>query len=33
VTLFRDDISLAVEEAMERDAGDDAILELVRRGF
>jgi apoptosis-inducing factor 3 len=33
VTLFRDDISLAVEAAMERTAGDDAILELVRRGF
>ncbi len=33
VTLFRDDISLAVEAAMERDAGDEAILELIRRGF
>ena len=33
VTLFRDDISLAVEAAMERNAGDDAILELIRRGF
>ena len=33
VTLFRDDISLAVEAAMESNAGDDAILELIRRGF
>ena len=33
VTLFRDDISLAVEAAMERNVGDDAILALVRRGF
>jgi apoptosis-inducing factor 3 len=33
VTLFRDDISLAVEAAMERNAVDDAILELIRHGF
>lgn len=33
VTLFRDDISLAVEAAMERNADDDAILELIRRAF
>jgi NADPH-dependent 2,4-dienoyl-CoA reductase/sulfur reductase-like enzyme len=33
VTLFRDDIGLAVEAAMERNAGDDEILDLVRRGF
>jgi len=33
VTLFRDDISLAVETAMERNAGDDAILDLVRGSF
>jgi apoptosis-inducing factor 3 len=33
VTLFRDDVSLAVEAAMERDAGDDEILNLVRRSF
>ncbi|HKR64016.1 MAG TPA: FAD-dependent oxidoreductase, partial [Thermoanaerobaculia bacterium] len=32
-TLFRDDISLAVEAAMEREAGDEEILEIVRRGF
>ena len=32
-TLFRDDISLAVEAAMERNAGDDASLDIVRRGF
>jgi apoptosis-inducing factor 3 len=32
-TLFRDDVSLAVEAAMERDAGDDEILEIVRRAF
>jgi apoptosis-inducing factor 3 len=33
VTLFRDDISLAVEEAMERGAGDEAILDLIRGRF
>lgn len=33
VTLFRDDISLAVEEAMERSASDAAIEELVRNAF
>ncbi|HEU5162573.1 MAG TPA: FAD-dependent oxidoreductase [Thermoanaerobaculia bacterium] len=33
VTLFRDDISLAIEAAMERDASDDAILDLVRASF
>jgi apoptosis-inducing factor 3 len=32
-TLFRDDVSLAVEAAMERGADDDAILEVVRRAF
>jgi apoptosis-inducing factor 3 len=32
-TLFRDDISLAVEAAMERDAADEAIDKLVRGGF
>jgi NADPH-dependent 2,4-dienoyl-CoA reductase/sulfur reductase-like enzyme/nitrite reductase/ring-hydroxylating ferredoxin subunit len=32
-TLFRDDVSLAVEAAMERDAGDDAILAIVRGAF
>jgi NADPH-dependent 2,4-dienoyl-CoA reductase/sulfur reductase-like enzyme/nitrite reductase/ring-hydroxylating ferredoxin subunit len=32
-TLFRDDVSLAVEAAMERSAGDDEILQLVRRAF
>ena len=32
-TLYRDDISLAVEAAMERNASDEAILEIVRRGF
>jgi len=32
-TLFRDDVSLAVEAAMERNADDEAILELVRRAF
>ncbi len=32
-TLFRDDVSLAVEAAMERDAEDEAILEIVRRAF
>jgi len=31
--LFRDDVSLAVEAAMERGGSDDAILEIVRRGF
>jgi apoptosis-inducing factor 3 len=33
VTLFRDDVSLAVEAAMERHATDDAILDIVRRAF
>jgi NADPH-dependent 2,4-dienoyl-CoA reductase/sulfur reductase-like enzyme/nitrite reductase/ring-hydroxylating ferredoxin subunit len=33
VTLFRDDISLAVETAMEQNASDDEILAIVRRGF
>ena len=32
-TLFRDDVSLAVEAAMERSESDEAILELVRRAF
>jgi NADPH-dependent 2,4-dienoyl-CoA reductase/sulfur reductase-like enzyme/nitrite reductase/ring-hydroxylating ferredoxin subunit len=32
-TLFRDDVSLAVEAAMERDAGDDAILDIVCKAF
>lgn len=32
-TLFRDDVSLAVEAAMERNAGDDEILEIVRSAF
>ena len=32
-TLFRDDISLAVEAAMESGAGDDAIGEIVRGAF
>jgi NADPH-dependent 2,4-dienoyl-CoA reductase/sulfur reductase-like enzyme len=32
-TLFRDDVSLAVEAAMERGESDDAIAELVRRAF
>jgi NADPH-dependent 2,4-dienoyl-CoA reductase/sulfur reductase-like enzyme len=32
-TLFRDDVSLAVEAAMESNAGDDAILDIVRRAF
>ncbi len=32
-TLFRDDVSLAVEAAMESDAADDAILAIVRRAF
>ena len=32
-TLFRDDLSLAVEAAMERNADGDAILDIVRRGF
>jgi NADPH-dependent 2,4-dienoyl-CoA reductase/sulfur reductase-like enzyme/nitrite reductase/ring-hydroxylating ferredoxin subunit len=32
-TLFRDDVSLAVEAAMERNAADDEILEIVRRAF
>ena len=33
VTLFRDDISLAVEAAMERNASDEEILQVIRRGF
>jgi hypothetical protein len=33
VTLFRDDVSLAVEAAMERGDGDDAIADIVRRAF
>ena len=32
-TLFRDDVSLAVEAAMESNAGDDAILDIVHRAF
>jgi NADPH-dependent 2,4-dienoyl-CoA reductase/sulfur reductase-like enzyme/nitrite reductase/ring-hydroxylating ferredoxin subunit len=32
-TLFRDDVSLAVEAAMESNADDDAILDIVRRAF
>ena len=32
-TLFRDDVSLAVETAMERNAGDEEILDIVRRAF
>ncbi|HEY0371972.1 MAG TPA: FAD-dependent oxidoreductase [Thermoanaerobaculia bacterium] len=32
-TLFRDDVSLAVEAAMERGAGDDEILSIVQRAF
>jgi NADPH-dependent 2,4-dienoyl-CoA reductase/sulfur reductase-like enzyme len=32
-TLFRDDVSLAVEAAMEDDASDDALLDIVRRAF
>lgn len=32
-TLFRDDISLAVEAAMERGAEDDELLRVVREGF
>jgi nitrite reductase/ring-hydroxylating ferredoxin subunit len=32
-TLFRDDVSLAVEAAMEHNAADDEILDLVRRAF
>jgi NADPH-dependent 2,4-dienoyl-CoA reductase/sulfur reductase-like enzyme len=32
-THFRDDVSLAVEAAMENNAGDDAILDIVRRAF
>jgi apoptosis-inducing factor 3 len=33
ITLFRDDVSLGVEAAMERGATDEEILELVRRAF
>ncbi|HEX2059872.1 MAG TPA: FAD-dependent oxidoreductase [Thermoanaerobaculia bacterium] len=32
-TLFRDDVSLAVEAAMERNAADDEIRRLVRQAF
>jgi apoptosis-inducing factor 3 len=32
-TLFRDDVSLAVEAAMERGDSDDAILGAIRRAF
>jgi NADPH-dependent 2,4-dienoyl-CoA reductase/sulfur reductase-like enzyme/nitrite reductase/ring-hydroxylating ferredoxin subunit len=32
-TLFRDDVSLAVEAAMEDNASDDALLDIVRRAF
>ncbi len=32
-TLFRDDVSLAVEAAMGRNESDDAILDIVRRAF
>lgn len=32
-TLSRDDVSLAVEVAMEQNAGDDEIVDLVRRAF
>jgi apoptosis-inducing factor 3 len=32
-TLFRDDVSLAVEAAMERNESDEQILDLVRRAF
>jgi apoptosis-inducing factor 3 len=32
-TLFRDDVSLGVEAAMERNAGDNEILDMVRRAF
>ncbi|HYC60103.1 MAG TPA: FAD-dependent oxidoreductase [Thermoanaerobaculia bacterium] len=33
VTLFRDDVSLAAEAAMERGASDEAIVALVRNAF
>jgi apoptosis-inducing factor 3 len=33
VTLFRDDVSLAVEVAMERGESDEAILAIVERAF
>ncbi len=33
VTLFRDDVSLAVEAAMEAGADDEAILAIVRGAF
>ena len=33
ITLFRDDVSLGVEAAMERGATDEEILEVVRRAF
>jgi NADPH-dependent 2,4-dienoyl-CoA reductase/sulfur reductase-like enzyme/nitrite reductase/ring-hydroxylating ferredoxin subunit len=33
VTLFRDDVSLGVELAMERGAGDEEILGIVQRAF
>ena len=32
-TLFRDDVSLAVEVAMEHAAADDELLDIVRRAF
>jgi apoptosis-inducing factor 3 len=32
-TLFRDDVSLGVELAMERGESDEAILEIVKRAF
>ena len=32
-TLFRDDVSLAVEAAMERGGGDEELLDIVRRAF
>ena len=33
VTLFRDDISLAVEAAMERGDSDEAFVSIVGNGF
>ena len=33
VTLYRDDVSLAVEAAVQQRDGDDAILNIVRRAF
>lgn len=32
-TLFRDDVSLSVEAAMERGASDEELLDIVRRAF